>query len=65
MDPLLLREPAEQTGLVMFKEDVQTFVGADMKNYGPFNKGDIAKLPDENKKVLLKQKVVEEFNISK
>lgn len=65
LDPLLMREPAEQTGLVIFKEDVPAFVGADMKNYGPFNKGDIAKLPDENKKVLLKQGVAEEFKISK
>ena len=65
LDPMLLKEPAEQTGLVMFKEDVQAFVGADMKNYGPFNKGDIAKLPDENKRVLLKQGAVEEFKISK
>jgi DNA replication initiation complex subunit (GINS family) len=65
LGPLLLREPAEQTDLVMFKDDVQAFVGADMKNYGPFNKGDIAKLPDENKKVLLKRGVVEEFKISK
>jgi DNA replication initiation complex subunit (GINS family) len=65
MGPLLDKEPAEQTGLVIFKEEVNAFVGADMKNYGPFNKGDIAKLPDENKKVLLKQKVVDEFKISK
>lgn len=65
LDPLLMKEPVEQTGLVMFKKEVPTFVGADMKNYGPFNKGDIAKLPDENKSVLLKQGVVEEFKISK
>jgi len=65
LDPLLMKEPAEQTGLVIFKEDVSAFVGADMKNYGPFNKGDIAKLPEENKQVLLKQDVAEEFKISK
>jgi DNA replication initiation complex subunit (GINS family) len=65
LDPMLMKEPVEQTDLVMFKEDVKAFIGADMKNYGPFNKGDIAKLPDENKKVLLKQGAVEEFKISK
>jgi len=65
LDPLLMKEPAEQTGLVIFKEDVPAFVGADMKNYGPFNKGDIAKLPEENKRVLLNQSVAEEFKISK
>lgn len=61
----LMKKVEDKTGLIVFKEDVTTFVGADMKNYGPFNKGDIAKLPDENKKILLEQGVAEEFKISK
>lgn len=65
LDPLLMKEPVEQTGLVIFKEEVPAFVGSDMRNYGPFNKGDIAKLPDENKKVLLKKGAAQEFKISK
>ena len=65
LDPMLTKETTEKTDLVMFKDEVPAFVGADMKNYGPFNKGDIAKLPEENKKVLLKQGVAEEFKISK
>jgi len=39
--------------LVVFNEDVPEFVGVDMKVYGPFSKGDVAKLPKENAKVLV------------
>jgi len=51
--------------LVVFKEAVPEFVGSDMKTYGPFQKGDIAKLPEENMKVLLERGLVEEFKVSK
>jgi DNA replication initiation complex subunit (GINS family) len=60
-----MKEKVEQSGLVIFREDVAAFVGSDMNNYGPFKKGDIAKLPDENKNILLEQKVAEEFSIAK
>jgi DNA replication initiation complex subunit (GINS family) len=49
----------------VFKEEVPAFVGADMRSYGPFKKGDIAKLPEENKLVLLQQGIVDEFTINK
>ena len=65
LEPLTMKKPAEQTDLVIFKEDVPAFVGSDMKKYGPFKKGDIAKLPNENKEVLIKQGVAEEFKINK
>jgi DNA replication factor GINS len=65
LDPLLTKEPDEKTELVIFKEDVPAFVGSDMKDYGPFKKGDIAKLPEDNRKVLINQGVAEEFKISK
>ena len=51
--------------LIVFKEDVPSFVGSDMLSYGPFKKGDIAKVPDENMRVLLERGVVEEFKVSK
>jgi len=51
--------------LVVFKEAVPEFVGSDLKTYGPFQKGDIAKLPEENMKVLLERGLVEEFKVSK
>jgi DNA replication factor GINS len=68
LSDILMKSPeekTEKTGLIVFKEDVQQFVGADMRNYGPFKKGDIAKLPEENKEILLEQGLVEEFSISK
>lgn len=65
LSSLLMKSPEEKTDLIVFKEDVPAFVGADMKNYGPFKKGNIAKLPDENKKILLEQNVAEEFKIGK
>jgi len=51
--------------LIVFKEDVPSFMGADMMQYGPFRKGDIAKVPQENMKVLLERGIVEEFKVSK
>jgi DNA replication initiation complex subunit (GINS family) len=37
----------ERKSMVAFLEDVPEFVGTDMKNYGPFAKGDIANLPED------------------
>ena len=61
----ILTEKKEEATMIVFKEDVPEFVGADLKKYGPFKKGDIAKLPKENIKVLLKRKIAEKFKVSK
>lgn len=45
--------PKEEAQLLVFKEDVPEFVGTDMKTYGPFKKGDVAKLPEENARLLI------------
>ncbi|MEM5879414.1 MAG: hypothetical protein QXU74_02900 [Candidatus Aenigmatarchaeota archaeon] len=58
-------EEKETVSMVVFKEAVPEFVGADLKTYGPFEKGDIAKLPEENVKVLVEKGLVEEFKVSK
>lgn len=58
-------EKVEKEGLIVFKDDVPEFVGSDMKNYGPFKKGDIAKLPEENTKILIEKGVVEQFKVAK
>ena len=55
----------EQVSLVVFKEDFPAFVGTDGLSYGPFKKGDVAKLPEENVKVLLERGVAEEFKVEK
>ena len=51
--------------LIVFKEEVPEFVALDEKTYGPFKKGDIAKLPEENMKVLIERGIAEEFKVSK
>jgi DNA replication factor GINS len=62
----MLEEVEEEfASLIVFKEDVPQFVGSDMKTYGPFKKGDIAKLPEENMKVLIERGIAEEFKVSK
>lgn len=70
LDKIVTHEPpaggaSESLGVVVFREEVPAFVGADMRSYGPFKKGDIAKLPEENKIVLLQQNIVEEFTVNK
>lgn len=64
LKPLMHHEEKVEVSVV-FKEDVSAFVGADMKTYGPFNKGDVAKLPEENIKILREKNIVEEFKESK
>ena len=49
-------EPKEKNLIVMMN-DLEEFVGIDMKNYGPFKKGDVANLPEENTKLLIEKKV--------
>lgn len=58
-------EKGVEADLIVFRDSVPEFVGSDMKNYGPFKKGDIAKLPEENTKILVEQGVVEQFKVMK
>jgi DNA replication factor GINS len=43
----------EAMGTVAILSDVPKFVGIDMKNYGPFKKGDVASVPKENSELLI------------
>jgi len=45
---------------VMFKQDVDEFVGSDLKTYGPFKANDVAEIPEENFKIFLDMGIVEE-----
>jgi DNA replication factor GINS len=65
LEKILKGEKKEFATLVVFKEDVPQFLGADEKMYGPFKKGDIARLPEENVKILLSKNVVEEVKVEK
>jgi DNA replication factor GINS len=59
------KEEKKEENLVVFKEDFPEFVGSDEKVYGPFKKGDIAKIPEENLKILKEKGIVEEFKPEK
>ena len=43
----------EEMGTVAVLEEVPKFVGVDMKEYGPFRKGDVARVPKENSQLLV------------
>jgi DNA replication factor GINS len=46
---------------VVFKEDIAEFVGSDLREYGPYKKGDVAILPEDNVKILLGKGIAEEL----
>ncbi len=51
----------KKTRIVALLEDTPEFVGVDMKTYGPFKRGDIATLPEENAKLLLEKGLAREI----
>ena len=57
----ILEQSEKKEGMVVFKQETPEFVGADMLNYGPFKEGDIAKIPEDNKKILVEKGIVEEI----
>lgn len=48
-------ETPKKLQLVRFLQEIPAIVGADMKTYGPFKAEDIATLPSENARVLIKR----------
>ena len=54
---------AKQTFMVLrFVQGIPALVGSDMKTYGPFEPEDIATLPPENARILIKQGVAVEVD---
>jgi DNA replication factor GINS len=45
-------------------KDVPAIVGADLKTYGPFKTEDVASVPVENARILVKQNLAEKVEIS-
>jgi len=62
---MLSVEKIKEGSLIVFKDEVPEFVGSDMRHYGPFKKGDIARLPDENTRLLIEQGMAEQFRVMK
>jgi len=57
-------EQERRKPVLRFLKDVPAIVGADMKTYGPFKVEDVASLPVENAKILIKQGLAEKIEIS-
>lgn len=57
----ILSPKTEEHDIVVFKEDTPEFIGLDEQTYGPFKKGDTAKLPEENMRILLERGIVEVY----
>jgi len=55
--PSIEREEKPKTILLRFVQEIPAIVGSDMKTYGPFEPEDIATLPSENARILIKQGV--------
>jgi len=49
--------------VLRFTKEIPAIIGADMKTYGPFKPEDIASLPPENAKILVKQGVAVEVEV--
>jgi len=50
--------------VVRFLKDIPAIIGADMKPYGPFKVEDVASLPNENAKILIKQGLAEKIEVN-
>ena len=59
----VLEGEPEKRGFVAVLEDVPSFVGTDLKNYGPFKKGDVATLPEDNAKLLLEKNLARRIEV--
>lgn len=58
-----VKKAAKQVLTVLrFVQDIPALVGADMKTYGPFAPEDVANLPPENARILIKQGVAVEVD---
>jgi DNA replication initiation complex subunit (GINS family) len=50
--------------VVRFMKSIPAIIGADMKTYGPFMVEDVASVPAENARILVKQGLAEEVEVS-
>jgi len=61
--PTLSVEKKHKRTVLRFLKDVPAIIGADMKTYGPFKVEDVASLPIENTKILVKQGLAEKAEL--
>ena len=61
--PRIEKEEKQKKILLRFVQEIPAIVGSDMKTYGPFEPEDIATLPSENARILIKQGVAVEVEV--
>lgn len=59
----ITREEKPKNILLRFVQEIPAIVGSDMKTYGPFEPEDIATLPAENARILIRQGVALEVEM--
>ena len=52
-----------ELSVVRFLQDIPEIVGTDLKIYGPYKKEDVASLPDQNARALVKQGAAKEIEV--
>jgi DNA replication factor GINS len=57
-------EQTNKRTVLRFLKDTPSIMGADMKAYGPFKIDDVASLPVENAKIMIKQSLAEKVDIT-
>ena len=58
-------EREHKRAVLRFMKDVPAIIGADMKTYGPFKTEDVASLPIENAKILVRQGLAEKIEVDR
>jgi len=58
-------EQESKRAVLRFMKDVPAIIGIDMKTYGPFKVEDVASLPIENAKILIKQGLAEKVEVNR
>jgi DNA replication factor GINS len=62
--PKVSIEQEHKRAALRFLKDVPAIIGADMKTYGPFKTEDVAALPAQNAKILVRQGLAEKVEVA-
>jgi DNA replication factor GINS len=62
-EPKTINDLKHKRTTLRLLRDVPAIIGADMKTYGPFKTEDVASLPVENARILVKQNLAEKVEI--
>ncbi len=65
LPPRIDEEEKPKRLLVRFVQEIPAIIGSDMKEYGPFRAEDIATLPAENAKILIKEGAAVEIDANR